>query len=64
MAKKKYGKKTIHWSNVYPAVSAPFDAANKIGCKLFEKNMETQMDAGIDGAIPGGLPGRLHTPSL
>ena len=38
----------LKWEGVYSALLTPFDSADNIDFKLFEKNIDAQMTAGID----------------
>lgn len=45
------------WKGVFPAITTPFTADDKLDLVLFEKNLHAQINAGINGVILGGTLG-------
>lgn len=55
-------KKTpISWLGVYPAMTTPFDANDRVDYVFFEKNLRAQLDAGASGIILGGTLGEASS---
>ena len=53
--------KALKWEGIYSALLTPFDSADGIDFKLFEKNINIQKEAGIDGLVLGGSLGEAST---
>jgi 4-hydroxy-tetrahydrodipicolinate synthase len=51
----------LKWQGVYPALLTPFDSADNVDFRLFEKNMDAQIEAGVDGLVLGGSLGEAST---
>jgi len=51
----------LKWEGIYSALLTPFDSADNIDFKIFEKNVHAQIQAGIDGLVLGGSLGEAST---
>lgn len=55
------GKTPISWLGVYPAMTTPFDAEDRVDYIFYEKNLRAQLDAGASGIILGGTLGEASS---
>jgi 4-hydroxy-tetrahydrodipicolinate synthase len=51
----------ITWQGVYPALTTPFTADDRIDYPVFEKNLNAQLEAGVNGVILGGTLGEASS---
>ncbi len=51
----------LEWKGIFPALTTPFTANDKLDLVMFEKNLNAQLDAGIHGVIIGGSLGEAST---
>jgi len=49
------------WQGVFPALTTPFTANDKLDLPLFEKSLAAQVEAGVDGIVLGGSLGEAST---
>jgi 4-hydroxy-tetrahydrodipicolinate synthase len=47
----------VSWKGVYPALTTPFTADDRLDLPVFEKNLAAQLEAGVEGIILGGTLG-------
>ena len=49
------------WQGVFPALTTPFTANDKLDLPFFEKSLAAQVEAGVDGIVLGGSLGEAST---
>jgi 4-hydroxy-tetrahydrodipicolinate synthase len=55
---------SINWKGVFPALTTPFTADDKLDLAMFGKNLDAQLEAGVHGLIIGGSLGEASTLSI
>lgn len=51
----------FEWKGVFPALTTPFTANDKLDLDLFNTSLQAQVDAGVKGVIIGGSLGEAST---